>query len=109
LVKRPEMGDVVVREGQEPPEAVEVPVVRMAGGRTGVRFSRKLGAEPAQSAGSLVGERGDARPSHGGRGRPRLTGRARSLSLSETKGDQRDAALDDQEVDGDLADPPVVV
>jgi hypothetical protein len=31
------------------------------------------------------------------------------LSLSETKGDQRDATLDDQEVDGDLTDPPVVI
>lgn len=35
--------------------------------------------------------------------------RARFLSVRETKGDQRDAALDDQEVDGDLTDAPVIV
>jgi len=31
------------------------------------------------------------------------------LSLRETKGDECDATLDDQEVNGDLADAPVVV
>jgi hypothetical protein len=31
------------------------------------------------------------------------------LSLSETKGYERDAAFDDQEVDGDLTDAPVIV
>jgi hypothetical protein len=31
------------------------------------------------------------------------------LPLSETKGDQSDAPLDDEEVDGDLTDAPVVV
>ncbi len=31
------------------------------------------------------------------------------MSVRETKGDQRDAALDDKEVDGDLTDAPVVV
>jgi len=31
------------------------------------------------------------------------------LSLRETKGDECDAAFDEEEVDGDLTDPPVVV
>src|SRR5688572_9382052 len=47
LVERPQVGAVMVRQGQEPAETVEVPVVGMPGGRVRVGLRRELGAEPA--------------------------------------------------------------
>ena len=107
--ERPQVGGVVARQGQEPAEAVEVPVVRMAGGRARVRLRRELGPEPPKGASSLLGERGDARPGNGRRSGSWLTSRPTFLSLGETKGDECDAAFDEEEVDGDLTDSPVVV
>lgn len=93
----------------EPAKAVEVPVVGVTGRRVGVRLRGELGPKPAQGPSSLLGKRGDARPGHGRRSGSWLTRRPTFLSLRETKGDERDAAFDDQEVDGDLTDAPVVV
>jgi hypothetical protein len=109
LVERPQMGGVMVRKGQQPAETVEVAVIRVAGRRAGVGRGGELGLEPAQRACGLLGERGDARPGHARRGRSWLARRPGFLSMRETKGDQSDAALDDQEVDRDLTDPPVLV
>src|SRR5713101_3378391 len=88
LVEGPQVGDVMDRQRQQPAEAIEVPVVRMAGCRPGVRLRRELRPQPAHGPGGLLGEREDARPGHRGRGRSWLTGRARFLSLRETKGDE---------------------
>ena len=49
----------------------------------------------------------DARSRHGRRSRSWLARRTGFLSLRETKGDERDAAFDYQEVNGDLTDAPV--
>src|SRR5438093_11532022 len=109
LVERPQVGVVMVRQREEPAEAIELPVIGVPGRRAGIRLGRELGSQPAQGDGGLVGERGDARPGHGRRSRSWLAGRAAFLSERETKGDECDATLDDQEVNGDLADAPVVV
>lgn len=108
-IQCPQVGGVVVREGQQPAEAVEVPVIRMPGGHVGVRLRGELGPEPSQGPSGLVGKRGDARPGHGRRSGSRLSRRPTFLSLRETKGDECDAAFDDQEVDRDLTQAPVVV
>ena len=109
FVERTQVSGVMVRQGQEPAETVEVPVVGMTGGRVGVRRRRKLSAEPALGPGGLLGERGDASPGHGRRSGSWLARRPALLSLRETKGDESDAAFDKKEVDGDLTDPPVVI
>jgi hypothetical protein len=99
----------MVRQGQEPAEAVEVPVIGVAGGRARVGLRGELGPKPAQGTSSLLGERGDASPGHGRRSWSWLARRPALLSLRETKGDESDAAFDKKEVDGDLTDTPVVV
>jgi len=109
FVERPQVGEVMVRQRQEPPEAVEVSVVGVASGGAGVRLDRELDAEPPQRSGGLVGERGYARPVDGRRSGSRLTRRPRFLSLRETKGDECDAAFDDEKVNGDLTDTPVAI
>ena len=109
LVERPQMGDIVVREGQEPAETVEVAVVGVTGGRAGIGFGRELGPQPALGPGGLLGERGDASPGHGRRSWSWLARRPALLSLRETKGDECDAALDKKEVHGDLTYAPLVV
>src|ERR687897_2529466 len=50
LVERLQMGAVMVRQGQQPAEAVQVPVVRVRGGRVGVGLGGELGPEATQGA-----------------------------------------------------------
>src|SRR5688572_15160645 len=47
FIERPQVGGVVVRQGQKPAEAVQVPVIRVTGRRVGVRLRGELGAEAA--------------------------------------------------------------
>src|SRR5438128_4819067 len=103
-----EVGVVVVVQGQEPAECVQITVVRMPGGGAHVRRGWELRRQGADRLGRLRGEALDAVPRDGGGGRARLAGGARRLAPRQPERDGRDAAFDEQQVHRDLAEAPVV-
>src|SRR2546428_11586492 len=75
---------------------------------TDIGRGRELSPELGRRVGRLARERGDPVTGDRLRRRSRLSGAARRLTFRQMEDDEGDAALDQQKVNGDLPDPPVV-
>ena len=81
----------------------------MAGGAREIGLRWEVGPELRHRVGGLLRQAPDPVPRHGRGRRTGLAGRSGRLAFRQSEDDAGDASVDEQEVDGYLTKPPVVV